>query len=83
MTITIAPLDDVSKRRLMQAVAARGQAAGLLGASKLVAMMADHKRRVVGTAEIKDLAAALAAKAAEIKAEADAQIAALEAQSKL
>ena len=53
MTIHIEPFDDATKKRLLKAVAARGQASGLAAAAKLIAMMADHKRRVVGTNEIK------------------------------
>lgn len=83
MTIHIEPHDDATKKRLLKAVAARGQASGIEAAAKLIAMMADHKRRVVGTSEVKALAEALSEKAAEIKAGADLEIAELERATKL
>lgn len=78
----IAQADDATKRRLFVAVANRGKASGLEAASKLVAMLAKDRMRVVGTREIKALAEAIAEKAAEVRASADAEIAAMEAASK-
>jgi len=82
MTIHIEPHDDATKKRLLKAVAARGQAAGIAAAAKLIAMMADHKRRVIGTNEIRELAEELSKKAAEIKAGADREIAEMERATK-
>jgi hypothetical protein len=81
-TLHIAPLDDVTKRRLLSAVAQRGKASGLKAAAKLLTALCEGRMRVVGTNDIKDLAAAITEKAAEIRSEADAEIAALERQSK-
>lgn len=80
-TIMIQPFDDISKRKLFAAVAKRGQAAGIEAAVKILAELANHNRRVVGTNEIKEVAAAMAEKAREIRASADAEIAELEKQT--
>lgn len=78
----IAPLDDTTKRRLFAAVANRGKASGLEAAAKLIERLAEGRMRVVGTREIKELAAIVAEKAGEIRASADAEIAAMEAESR-
>ena len=77
-----APLDDETKKRLFRAVAARGQAAGLEAASKILDAMAANATRVVGTNTVKDTAEMLRAKAREIRSSADAEFAAMEAASK-
>ncbi len=80
-TVTLAPFDDASKRKLLAAVAGRGQASGLEAAAKILVGMADSATRVVGTNTIRDAAAALVEKAARIRAAADADIADLQSQS--
>ena len=52
------------------ATADMGKAAGLEAAAKVLLALADHKRRVVGTSEIKAAAMALQENAAEIRAKA-------------
>lgn len=47
-----------------------GRAAGLRQAAAVLRELANHKRRVVGTNEIKDCASAIEEKAAEIDAKA-------------
>lgn len=79
----ISPFDDATKRRLLVAVANRGKASGVEAAAKIVAEMANHKGRVVGTNSLRELAAMLLEKAAEIRSAADAEIAAMEAETKL
>lgn len=83
MAIRIAPLDDAIKKRLFQAVAQRGHAAGLEAASKILLNLAGQSMRVVGTNTIKELAAALQEKATATRRAADADIAAMEAETKL
>ena len=77
----IAPLDDKTRRRLLKAVADRGQAAGIEAAAKVIEVMASHKGRVVGTNDLRNAVAAMRERAAEIRATADAEIAAMEAES--
>lgn len=79
--VYISPLDDTSKRRLIAAVADKGKANGLEAAAKIFEALADHRRRVVGTGELKMAAASLRESAAEIRKAADGIIADLEAQS--
>lgn len=76
----ISQLDDDSKRRLLRAVADRGKASGIEAVAKIIAEMANHKGRVVGTNELRDLVEMLHGKASEIRASAEAEIAALEKQ---
>lgn len=78
-TVYISPLDDTAKKRLLKAVAARGQANGLEAAAVVMSKMAEGSMRVVGTNAIRDAAQAIRDKAAAIRKEADAEIAALEA----
>ncbi len=77
-TINIAPFDQASKKKLIEAVGDHGKAAGLEAAVKVLMKMVDHKRRVVGTNEIKDAASVLAEIAAELRRGAAAAIKALE-----
>lgn len=79
MAIHISPFDDANKKRLFAAVADRGKASGIEAAAKIVAEMANHKGRVVGTNALRDLAELLNDKAAQLRAGADAEIKALEA----
>ncbi len=79
----IAPLDDKTKKRLLAAVANRGKASGLEAAAMLIGKLAENRMRVVGTREIKELAAAIAEKAAEIRATADGEIAAMESETRI
>lgn len=76
----IRPLDDDSKKRLLRAVADQGKASGIEAVAKIVAEMANHKGRVVGTNALRDLVEMLNEKASEIRASAEAEIAALEKQ---
>ena len=52
------------------ATADMGKASGLEAAAKVLLALADHKRRVVGTGELKAAALALQENAAEIRAKA-------------
>lgn len=79
--VSIAPFDDTAKRKLINAVGLRGQASGLEAAAKILAAMADHKGRVVGTRQINDVAEALRDKAAALRIVADRDIHDLEQQS--
>lgn len=81
MAIRLEPLDDARRKRLLSAVASRGKASGIEAAAKIVAEMANHKGRVVGTNALRDLSDLLATKAQELRAIADADIAALEAET--
>lgn len=74
----VAPFDDETKKRLFRAVAERGKASGIEAAAKIVAEMANHKGRVVGTNALRELAGLLDEKAKEIRAAADAEISAME-----
>ena len=58
------------QKRVLQAAADLGKANGIAAAAKVIAELANHKGRVVGTNEIRDLVAALNAKADDIRAEA-------------
>jgi predicted DNA repair protein MutK len=81
-TVHIAPLDDAAKQALIKAVSQQGYANGLKAASILLDKMAAQHMRVVGTNAVRELAAALRGKAVELRREAVAQIATLEASSK-
>lgn len=74
----IAPFDDETKNRLLRATADLGKASGIEAAAKIVAEMANHKGRVVGTNALRDLAELLSEKAAEIRAAANAEIKGME-----
>lgn len=76
----ISPLDDDSKKRLLRAVADSGKASGIEAVAKIIADMANHKGRVVGTNALRDLVQMLNEEAGAIRASADAEIAALENQ---
>lgn len=65
------------KRDALRALADQGRAAGLEAAAEVMLAMADHKRRVVGTGELKMAAAALKENAAEVRARADRVLKAL------
>ena len=54
----------------VSAAADMGRAQGLEDAAKVLLALADHKRRVVGTGELKAAALALQESAAEIRAKA-------------
>ena len=83
MAINLAPLDEARRTRLLRAVADRGKASGIEAAAKIVAEMANHKGRVVGTTALRDLAALLADKAHDIRTAADAEVKALEVETKV
>lgn len=68
-------LDDA---RLLRATVDLGRASGIEAAAKIVAEMANHKGRVVGTNALRDLAELLSEKAAEIRAAANAEIKGME-----
>ena len=74
----IAPFDDETKKRLLRATVDLGRASGLEAAANVVAEMANHKGRVVGTNALRDLAELLSEKAAEIRAAANAEIKGME-----
>ena len=80
-TVHIAQFDDQAKRELLKAVADKGRASGLEVAVQILNEMANHKRRVVGTTEIRDVAEVLAGKAREMRAEAAATMKRLEEYS--
>ena len=61
---------EADQRRVLQAAADLGRANGIEAAAKLLATLADHKRRVVGTNEIRELVAALTDKADAMRTEA-------------
>jgi hypothetical protein len=60
----------MSSTDILAATADIGKAAGLEAAAKVILAIADHKRRVVGTAELKAAALSLQESAAEIRAKA-------------
>lgn len=62
------------QKRVLQAAADLGRANGIAAAAKLVAELANHRGRVVGTNQIRELAAALTNKADELRAEAKRQL---------
>jgi len=64
----------MDRETALRATAEIGRASGLEAAAKVLLALADHKRRVVGTAEIKAAAASLQECAAEIRAKAEATI---------
>lgn len=78
-TVYIPPFDDASKQRLLKAVASRGQANGIEAAAHVLVKLIDEHMRVVGTNTLRDVVAALREKATEIRKDADAAIAELEA----
>ena len=61
-------IGEKDKRELLKAVADIGRASGLEAAAKVLLAMADHKRRVVGTGELKAAAASLQECAAALRA---------------
>jgi len=64
----------MDRETVIKATADIGLASGLEAAAKLLLAMADHKRRVVGTGELKMAAASLQETAAELRAKAEATI---------
>lgn len=60
----------MDRETVLRATADIGRASGLEAAAKVLLALADHKRRVVGTAEIKAAAASLQECAAEMRAKA-------------
>lgn len=67
MSDQLLPMD----RDALRALADHGRASGLEAAADVLLAIADPKRRVVGTGEIKAAAAALKENAAEVRARAD------------
>lgn len=78
-TVHIEPLDDAAKKQLIKAVADRGYANGLDAAAQILTALVEGRMRVVGTGEIKEIAAALKGKAAHLRHNADGAIKTLEA----
>lgn len=58
------------QRKVLNAVGDMGRASGLDAAAKLIAKLADHKGRVVGTNELKEAAAQLRGLAEELRSKA-------------
>lgn len=65
---------EAGRRLILNATADIGKASGLEAAAKVLLALADHKRRVVGTGELKAAAAQLNEAAAEIRARAESAI---------
>lgn len=63
-------IGENDKHNVLQAAADLGRANGIAAAAKVVAELANHKGRVVGTNEIRDLVAALNDKADALRREA-------------
>ena len=76
--IHIEPFDDAAKRKLLKAVADRGQASGLEAAASILGELITAHNRVVGTNTLRDVAAALKDKATRIREQADTAIKSLE-----
>jgi hypothetical protein len=81
MSVHIEQFDDKSKRRLISAVGDLGKASGLEAGVKILEALADNKRRVVGTGELKMAAVSLREMIEEIRIKARAELAALERES--
>lgn len=64
----------MDRETIIIATADIGRASGLEAAAKVILAMADHKRRVVGTGELKAAAASLNEIAADIRTRAEAVI---------
>lgn len=67
-----------SKEEVMRLTAEIGRASGLEAGAKVMRALADHKRRVVGTSEIKAAAMALEDAAADLRAKAKSKLRLLE-----
>lgn len=81
MTIHIAPFDDISKKRLIKAVADKGKASGLEAAAQILIAMAGGHHWNVPTVTVREMAEMLKEKAADIRGQADSEMKLLEAQS--
>lgn len=81
MTIQIAPFDDASKKRLINAVADIGKASGLEAAASILIAMAGGHYRNVPTVTVREIAEMLQQKASDIRGKAESEIKILEAQS--
>ena len=64
----------MDRETIIRATADIGRVSGLEAAAKVILAMADHKRRVVGTGELKAAAASLNEIAADIRTRAEAVI---------
>lgn len=64
----------MDRETVIKAMADIGRASGLEAAAKVILALADHKRRVVGTSELRAAAASLIECAADIRAKAKSTI---------
>lgn len=64
------------RETMLRAIGDIGKASGLEAGAKVLRALADHRRRVVGTSELKAAAEALEQAAEDIRAKANSQIAA-------
>ena len=67
-------IGENDKRNILEAVADIGRASGLEAAAKVLLALADHKRRVVGTGELKAAAASLQECAAALRAKREDEL---------